>query len=156
MGRYRFGEGRESMPTTLGSLRRLLLTPSLAEVTFGARGFPITPSDATRRLETIPQAVVCGFEWGIDARDQWEVEQRLSLVEPELRGFAYEGATMAFTILDAMPLGPATAPGNCCSGRGNDTSSSPTSASASPWRGCPARCGSGCSRTSTARRTTRP
>ena len=92
------------MPTALGSLRRLLLTPSLAEVTFGRRGFPVTPSAATRRLEAVPHAVICGFEWGIDARDQWEVERRLALVEPELRGFAYEGTTMAFTILDAMGL----------------------------------------------------
>ncbi|MFF5207193.1 DUF1702 family protein [Streptosporangium sp. NPDC000396] len=90
------------MPTLFGSLRRLLLTPSLAEVSFEGRGFPVTPSDATRRLEAIPQSVVCGFEWGIDARDQWEIERRLSMVEPELRGFAYEGATMALTILDAM------------------------------------------------------
>ncbi|WP_433241405.1 DUF1702 family protein [Streptosporangium sp. CA-135522] len=90
------------MSTLFGSLRRLVFAPSLAEVTFGERGFPVTPTDATRRLEAIPQAVVCGFEWGIDVRDQWEIERRLSMVEPELRGFAYEGATMAFTILDAM------------------------------------------------------
>lgn len=96
------------MPTTLGSLRRLVLTPSLADVGFAGRGFPVTASDVTRGLEAIPQAVICGFEWGIDARDQWEVEQRLSLVTPEHRGFAYEGVTMAFTILDAMRGGRGT------------------------------------------------
>ncbi len=90
------------MPTTFGSLLRLLMTPSLAKVSFGGRGFPVTPSAATQRLEAVPQAVVCGFEWGIDARDQWEVERRLEMVDPELRGFAYEGVTMAFTILDSM------------------------------------------------------
>lgn len=91
------------MPTTLGSLRRLVLTPSLVETTFARRGFPVVESDATRRLEAIPQAVICGFEWGIDMRDQWELERRLELVEPEMRGFAYEGAAMALTVLDAMP-----------------------------------------------------
>ena len=96
------------MPTTLGSLRRLLMAPSLASVSFAGRGFPVTPSDATRRLEAVPYAVICGFEWAIDARDQWEVERRLSLVEPEQRGFAYEGATMAFTVLDAMGRGTRT------------------------------------------------
>jgi hypothetical protein len=96
------------MPTISGSLRRLVLTPPLAKVTFAQRGFPVTPSDATRQLELIPQAVICGFEWGIDARDQWEVERRLSLVDPEMRGFAYEGATMAFTVLDAMGRGHRT------------------------------------------------
>jgi len=93
------------MPTVLGSLRRLLLTPSLEQVTFQHRGFPVTRSAATRELERIPQAVICGFEWGIDARDQTEVERRLSLVSPELLGFAYEGVTMAFTVLDVTRVG---------------------------------------------------
>jgi enediyne biosynthesis protein E2 len=99
------------MPTVLGSTRRLVLTPQLAEVTFASRGFPASlsaPAAATQHLEAIPQAVICGFEWGIDARDQWEVERRLSLVDAELRGFAYEGVTMAFTVLDAMGRGHRT------------------------------------------------
>ena len=96
------------MPTSLGSVRRRLLTPQLREVTFAKRGFPATPSAATQRLEAIPQAVICGFEWGIDARDQWEVERRLDLVDAEQRGFACEGVTMAFTVLDAMGRGHRT------------------------------------------------
>ncbi|MFI7120181.1 DUF1702 family protein [Amycolatopsis sp. NPDC049868] len=94
------------MPTFTGSVRRLLFTPKLADVTFAGRGFPV--EKPKRRLEAIPQAVVCGFEWAIDCHDQWEVEARLALVEQELRGFAYEGATMAFTILDAMGRGRRT------------------------------------------------
>lgn len=93
------------MPTILGSLRSLLMTPSLHEVGFEARRFPVTPTESTRRLEAIPQAVVCGFGWGIDARNLWEAERLLDMVEPDLRGFAYEGATMAFTIRDAMAGG---------------------------------------------------
>ncbi|MBE1487530.1 DUF1702 family protein [Plantactinospora soyae] len=89
----------------LGSLRRLALTPSFAEVTFGARGFPVRASEATRRLEAIPQAVLCGFEWAIEVRARWEVERRLELVEAEMRGFAYEGAAMAYTVRDAMAGG---------------------------------------------------
>jgi hypothetical protein len=96
------------MPTVFGSVRRLVLSPQLADVTFAKRGFPATPSAATQRLEAIPQAVVCGFEWGIDARDQWEVECRLELVDAEMRGFAFEGVTMAFTVLDAMGGGHRT------------------------------------------------
>lgn len=92
----------------IGSLRRLVFAPSLAEVGFAGRGFPVEPTTATRRLEAIPQSVVCGFEWGIDARDQWELERRLDMIDAELRGFAYEGATMAFTILDAMGPGRGT------------------------------------------------
>src|SRR5690349_15787591 len=101
-------QGDVTMPTTLGSLRRRLLTPSLHKVSFAGRGFPAAPTDVTRTLEAVPQAVICGFEWGIDARDQWEVERRLELVEAQHRGFAYEGATMAFTVLDAMGRGHRT------------------------------------------------
>jgi hypothetical protein len=93
------------MPTIFGSARRLMMTPSLAKVSFEGRGFPGPATDATRRLEAVPQAVICGFEWGIDARSQWEVERRLSLLDPELQGFGYEGTTMAFTILDSMAGG---------------------------------------------------
>jgi hypothetical protein len=93
------------MPTLIGSMRRFVLTPQLADVTFAKRGFPAASSGQAQQLEAVPQAVICGFEWGIDCRDQWEVERRLAMVDPELRGFACEGVTMAFTILDAMGRG---------------------------------------------------
>ena len=93
------------MPSFLGSVRQLALAPKLSSVTFAERGFPGAVSPSAERLEAIPQAVVCGFEWGIACRDLWEVERRLELVEPEQRGFAYEGAAMAFTVRDAMAGG---------------------------------------------------
>lgn len=93
------------MPTMSGSLRRLALTPSLRSVSFAGRGFPAALGDAARRLEAVPQSVVVGFEWGIEVRDLWEIERRLELVEPEMRGFAYEGAAMAFTVRDSMAGG---------------------------------------------------
>jgi len=93
------------MPSFLGSLRQFVLAPKLSAVTFAERGFPGAGGPATERLEAIPQAVVCGFEWGIAGRDLWDVERRLELVEPEQRGFAYEGAAMAFAVRDAMAGG---------------------------------------------------
>ena len=96
------------MSTVLGSIRRLIFAPALVDVTFAARGFSIPESETTRALEQIPQTVIAGFEWGIDCRGLWELERRLSLVAPELRGFAYEGATMACTVLDAMDRGKRT------------------------------------------------
>jgi hypothetical protein len=74
------------MPTILGSLRRLVLAPKLVEVGFKARGFSVAPTEATQRLEAIPQSVVCGFEWGIDTRDQWELERRSHRARDLLRG----------------------------------------------------------------------
>ncbi|GAA4549701.1 DUF1702 family protein [Amycolatopsis samaneae] len=93
------------MSTLFGVLRKKMLAPSLASVGFAERGFPVTPSAATVKLEAVPQAVVCGFEWAIEGASLWELERRLELVEPEQRGFAYEGATMGCSILDAMPGG---------------------------------------------------
>ncbi|MFY1698638.1 DUF1702 family protein [Solwaraspora sp. WMMA2101] len=88
------------MAGVIGAVRRLALAPPLAEVTFARRGFPGASAPAARRLEAVPQAVICGFEWAIDSTDLWELERRLELVEQELRGFAYEGATMALTVRD--------------------------------------------------------
>jgi enediyne biosynthesis protein E2 len=89
----------------LGTLRRLALTPKLRAVTFAHRGFPGADSPAATHLEAIPQSVICGFEWGIEGRTLWEVERRLETVSPELRGFAYEGAAMAYSVRDAMAGG---------------------------------------------------
>jgi len=87
------------------AVRRQVLAPSLAEVSFAERGFPGSGAPAAARLEAIPEAVICGFEWGMEAGSLWEIERRLSLVDGEQRGFAYEGAAMAFTIRDAMSGG---------------------------------------------------
>ncbi|MEX5717403.1 DUF1702 family protein [Geodermatophilus maliterrae] len=89
------------MSPSLGWLGRVL-APSLADVTFAGRGFGVPPTASTPGLEAIPQTVVCGFEYGMAVDGLWELERRLSLVQPGLQGFAYEGATMAAVIRDAL------------------------------------------------------
>lgn len=106
------------MPPILGTLRRIALAPSLRAVTFAERRFPGAGSPAAGRLEAIPQSVVCGFEWAVESRTQWDVERRLALVEPELRGFAFEGAAMAYTVRDAMAAGRGTRARGLLSGPG--------------------------------------
>ncbi|MGV9252072.1 DUF1702 family protein [Streptomyces sp. NPDC003697] len=97
------------MARTLRALRRVLLAPDLAEVSFARRGFaPLPANDPATRLEDVPRAVVCGFEWAMEAHDTHGVAHRLDLLDPEQRGFGYEGATMAFTILDVMGRGHRT------------------------------------------------
>ncbi|GAB1511517.1 DUF1702 family protein [Actinophytocola sp. KF-1] len=96
------------MPAILGTLRRLVLTPKLRAVTFAERGFPAAGTPAAEHLESIPQSVICGFEWGIEHGTLWDVERRLATVAPELRGFAYEGAAMAFAVRDTMAGGRGT------------------------------------------------
>ena len=96
------------MPAILGTLRRLVLTPRLRAVTFAERGFPAAGTPAAEHLESIPQSVICGFEWGIEHGALWDVERRLATVSSELRGFAYEGAAMAYAVRDAMAGGKGT------------------------------------------------
>lgn len=93
------------MTTLTGVLRKKVFAPALESVRFADRGFPGAASPSAERLELIPQAVVCGFEWGMEAGGLWELERRLTMIDAELRGFAYEGATMAWTIRDTMPGG---------------------------------------------------
>ncbi|MFH9611344.1 DUF1702 family protein [Streptomyces sp. NPDC017448] len=90
------------MTSIMGAFRRTVMAPSLSEVSFAGRGFDIPPTQETRTLESVPQAVVCGFEWAIGDRSLTDTERRLSLVDADVRGFAYEGATMACAIRDAM------------------------------------------------------
>jgi enediyne biosynthesis protein E2 len=90
------------MASISGALRRRVLAPALSDVGFAGRAFPVRPSARTQRLEAIPQAVVTGFEWGLDTDRLTELEQRLALLEPGLRGFGYEGATMAAVVRDAL------------------------------------------------------
>ncbi|MBL0885602.1 DUF1702 family protein [Myceligenerans sp. I2] len=58
------------------------------------------------RLGKVPQAVVLGFEQLMGSRRAEQIHTRLALVSPEHRGYAYEGATMAATLLDVMTPGP--------------------------------------------------
>ena len=91
------------MSAVFGAFRKNALAPSLDDVTFARRGFPARPTPEARNLESIPQHVILGFEFGIEFGDRPDSLQRLDMVEREFRGFAYEGATMAFTLLDVMP-----------------------------------------------------
>ena len=52
------------MQTIRGFLRGIVLSPTLAEMTFAKCEVPAGPSAATERLESVPQAVICGFERG--------------------------------------------------------------------------------------------
>ncbi len=91
------------MSAVFGALRKHAMAPSMEEVTFAKRGFPARDTADARNLQSIPQHVIAGFEFGIEYGDRPDSLKRLDMIEREFRGFAYEGATMAFTLLDVMP-----------------------------------------------------
>jgi hypothetical protein len=90
------------MPTALGLLRQYVLAPSLHKISFAGQGFPSADAAAAEQLQAIPRAVVCGFEWAIAGSTVPDLHRRIRLVDPEHQGFAYEGAAMACTVLDAV------------------------------------------------------
>ncbi|MBL0887262.1 DUF1702 family protein [Myceligenerans indicum] len=84
------------------SIVRLLAAPRPDHTGYRHLGFASGPDPVRDRLDRIPRSVVVGFEAAMESSDESELARRLDLLDPELLGFGYEGATMAWTILDAV------------------------------------------------------
>ncbi len=79
-----------------------LLAPPPTEVTFLVRGFHVGQPQARDYLEEIGCWFLTGLEYGMAVPGEREIAARLDTVPWEYRGFAYEGASMALAILDAL------------------------------------------------------
>ena len=90
------------MASISGLMRRKLLGIAPDEITFARRGFPAITSAARGHLEHIGHAFLDGYHVALEAGDSIVLQQRLEQVEPQTRGFAYEGATMALALLDRL------------------------------------------------------
>jgi hypothetical protein len=62
-----------------------------------------TPA-ARARLDAIVDAFARGYRLGVEVDDAAALGQALRAIEPELRGFAYEGASMGQALLDTLSL----------------------------------------------------
>lgn len=89
----------------MGRLRRLIFGIPDAETTFAKRGFASGGAAQRARLELIGRTFVGGYHAALIDDDPGRLAARLEEVEPELRGFAYEGAAMALTLSDYFSLG---------------------------------------------------
>jgi len=69
------------------------------------RGFHEKSPAARELLETIGQSFLAGYAYAAEARTPADAEERLEGVPAQFRGFAYEGAAMAFAVRDGLPLG---------------------------------------------------
>jgi hypothetical protein len=85
-----------------GSLRRFCLGISEEEASFSRRRFPGAGSPAQEHLEAVGRAFVHGYNLGLETTGAAALGRRLDVVDPERRGFAYEGAAMALGLLDAL------------------------------------------------------
>lgn len=88
-----------------GALRRRILTPNVSATRLDVRGFHEKTPEARELLETIGQTFLAGYGFAAQARVPTDAETPLEGVPTRFRGFAYEGAAMAFAVRDGLPFG---------------------------------------------------
>jgi hypothetical protein len=105
----RFGFVRESKHTMMnadtlsfGGLRTLVFGISEEETTFSRRGFSAASPEVRERLERVGRTFVAGYHAALRTGDPASIAPPLEAVDLEVRGFAFEGAAMAFAILDLL------------------------------------------------------
>lgn len=91
------------MTAALRALRRRILTPALSSTSLDVRGFRKKNPAAQELLETIGRSFLEGYGQIVGASDVQAAEPRLEALPRQFRGFAYEGAAMGCSIMDALP-----------------------------------------------------
>ena len=86
----------------LGQARKRFLGLSPAEASFAKRGFVAVEDAAQQRLEQIGITFLSGYHAALEETAFVSLAQRLTAVEAELRGFAFEGAAMGLGLLDCF------------------------------------------------------
>jgi enediyne biosynthesis protein E3 len=81
--------------------RRVFGIPEKA-IDFKRRGFRAAPDDISHRLEDVCSSFVAGYHSALESGSVRELEFCLDQVEPERRGFAFEGAAMGLALLDLL------------------------------------------------------
>src|SRR6185503_10965886 len=98
---------RGSMVSMMASLTKRFLSIPEGEVSFERRGFRGGSLEARERIESIGRAALLGYHLALENRRPLPLGRALDAIDPEYRGFSYEGAAMALAILDAFtPWGP--------------------------------------------------
>lgn len=83
-------------------LRRLVFGISPEETSPARRGFQRGEEQVARRLEKIVRVFVDGYREALEHDETVSLVRRLNTVEPEFRGFAFEGAAMGLALLDHL------------------------------------------------------
>jgi hypothetical protein len=86
----------------LNKIIKQLFSISSLEVNFHRRGFYVGDPIARDRLEKIGMAFLEGYHTALGQYDFLQLASRLDTITLERRGFAYEGAAMAITLLDLL------------------------------------------------------
>jgi enediyne biosynthesis protein E3 len=102
-----------------GALRRRILTPSVSATRLDVRGFNEKSPAARELLETVGRTFLEGYAYAAEVRRPQDAEAKLEQVPAPFRGFAYEGAAMAFAVRDGLPFGRRDHVAGFLAGRGD-------------------------------------
>jgi len=72
------------------------------EAEFARRGFHCPRPDVRERLEYVVQTFLHGYHAALQESNEKNLASRLSAVEMDFQGFAYDGAAMALALLDGF------------------------------------------------------
>jgi hypothetical protein len=89
-------------PTLTGVLRRRVFSPDPRDVTFERRGFRASDPQQQANLEKVGSKFLEGFDYGLVGRTMADMVSSLEGIQPQFRGFAYEGCAMALAVRDAL------------------------------------------------------
>ncbi|GAA2597001.1 DUF1702 family protein [Actinomadura fulvescens] len=92
------------MVNALRTLQRRIVTPDDSATSLETRGFYVKDSTAQELLETIGRMFLVGYAHAVQEPTPAAAAERLDQVPVRFRGFAYEGAAMAYTVVGAMPF----------------------------------------------------
>lgn len=87
-------------------IRRRLFGIAPEETTIARRGFTVTDPQVQQRIELIGWAFTQGYHIAIEEVQPPQIAAKLDALDPELQGFAYEGAGMGLALLDTIAPWP--------------------------------------------------
>ena len=90
------------MPPALRNISRWIFRIPANETTFARRGFHDGNRLASLHLEQVGRSFVYGYDAALYDHNLQTLTQRLDRLEAEWRGFAFEGAAMALTLMDHL------------------------------------------------------
>lgn len=94
--------GPRTLASLPGRLRQRLLGLSTAEVTFTRRGFQPAETHVQQHLEHIGMAFLHGYHAALRDTHADTLARCLHTLDPERRGFAFEGAAMGLQLRDSL------------------------------------------------------
>ncbi|SHK09628.1 Protein of unknown function [Nocardiopsis flavescens] len=90
------------MSTSLATLRRRILTPGTEQTLVETRGFHSGDPRARTLIETVGHYFLAGYGHAAQTASPERTGPLLDAAPARFRGFAHEGAAMAFTVLDGL------------------------------------------------------